>query len=68
MPSKRALVLSYKNKFKELEEFLELKGVNCTSAHPLTTRRKDWRQSELLTTLDCDGKLHSYNACKCRMF
>lgn len=46
VPSKRVLVLRYKNRFETLTQSLGLKGITCTSAYPLTWSRKQWNAQE----------------------
>lgn len=45
-PSKRVLVLRYKNRFGTLVDSLGLKGMNVTSAYPVTWMRKEWSPQE----------------------
>lgn len=46
IPSKRVLLLRFKNRFDTLVQSLLLKGVNVTSAYPVTYLRKDWSPQE----------------------
>ena len=45
-PSKRVLLLRFKNRFETLVQSLVLKGLNVTSAYPVTWTRKDWSPQE----------------------
>ena len=45
-PSKRVLLLRYKNRFDTLVQSLLLRGVNVTSAYPVTWMRRDWTPQE----------------------
>lgn len=46
IPSRRVLLLRFKNRFDTLVQSLVLKGVNVTSAYPVTWMRKDWSPQE----------------------
>ena len=46
VPSKRVLLLRYKNRFESLVQSLVMKGINVTSAYPVTWMRKDWSPQE----------------------
>jgi len=46
IPSKRVLLLRYKNRFDTLVQSLVMRGVNVTSAYPVTWMRKDWSPQE----------------------
>lgn len=46
VPSKKVLVLRYKNRFGTLVDSLGLKGINVTSAYPVTWMRKEWSPQE----------------------
>ena len=46
IPSRRVLLLRYKNRFDTLVQSLVMKGVNVTSAYPVTWMRKDWSPQE----------------------
>ncbi len=46
IPSRRVLLLRYKNRFDTLVQSLLLKGINVTSAYPVTWMRKDWSPQE----------------------
>jgi uroporphyrinogen-III synthase len=46
VPSKKVLVLRYKNRFGTLVDSLSLKGMNVTSAYPVTWMRKEWSPQE----------------------
>ena len=45
-PSRRVLVLRFKNRFDTLVQSLVMKGINVTSAYPATWMRKDWSPQE----------------------
>ena len=46
IPSKRILLLRYKNRYDSLVQSLVLKGINVTSAYPVTWMRKEWSPQE----------------------
>lgn len=46
IPSKRVLLLRYKNRYETLVQSLVMKGINVTSAYPVTWMRKDWSPQE----------------------
>ncbi len=46
IPTKRVLLLRFKNRFDSLVQSLVLRGVNVTSAYPVTWMRKDWSPQE----------------------
>ena len=46
MPTKRVLLLRFKNRFDSLVQSLVLRGINVTSAYPVTWMRKDWSPQE----------------------
>ena len=46
VPNKKVLVLRYKNRFETMVQSLVLKGIDCTSAYPVTYLRKDWSPQE----------------------
>jgi len=45
-PSKRVLLLRFKNRFDTLVQSLVIRGLNVTSAYPVTWMRKDWSPQE----------------------
>eukprot|EP00596_Hydrurales_sp_CCMP1899_P001142 CAMPEP_0119042832 /NCGR_PEP_ID=MMETSP1177-20130426/16186_1 /TAXON_ID=2985 /ORGANISM="Ochromonas sp, Strain CCMP1899" /LENGTH=288 /DNA_ID=CAMNT_0007009865 /DNA_START=303 /DNA_END=1169 /DNA_ORIENTATION=+ len=46
VPSKKVLLLRYKNRFDPLVQSLVMKGIHVTSAYPVTWMRKDWSPQE----------------------
>jgi len=46
VPTKRVLLLRFKNRFDTLVQSLVMRGVNVTSAYPVTWMRKDWNPQE----------------------
>merc|ERR1712046_293746 len=46
IPSRRVLLLRYKNRFDTLVQSLVMRGVNVTSAYPVTWMRKEWSPQE----------------------
>lgn len=46
VPSKRVLVLRYKNRFDTLVQSLVMRGVSVTSAYPITWMKKEWNAQE----------------------
>lgn len=46
VPSRKVLVLRYKNRFDTLVQSLVMSGVNVTSAYPVTWLRKEWNPQE----------------------
>ena len=45
-PSRRVLLLRYKNRFEPLVQSLVLKGINVTSAYPVTWMKRQWSPQE----------------------
>ena len=56
IPSKRVLLLRYKNRFEALAQSLEMKGVSVTSAYPVTWMKKEWDITQELQAKTVDGK------------
>ena len=54
VPSKRVLLLRYKNRYTNLVQSLVMKGVNVTSAYPVTWNRKEWTPQEEKLAKECD--------------
>jgi hypothetical protein len=48
--------LRYKNRFDPLVQSLVLRGINVTSAYPVTWMRKDWSPQEERLAKEVDGK------------
>jgi len=46
IPTRRVLLLRFKNRFETLVQSLLMGGVNCTSAYPITWVRKEWNLQE----------------------
>jgi uroporphyrinogen-III synthase len=46
VPSKRVLLLRYRNRFDTLVQSLVLRGINVTSAYPVTWMKKEWSPQE----------------------
>mmetsp|Transcript_14289 Transcript_14289/g.23761 ORF Transcript_14289/g.23761 Transcript_14289/m.23761 type:complete len:375 (-) Transcript_14289:393-1517(-) len=46
VPTKRVLVLRYKNRYDTLVQSLVMKGINVTSAYPITWGKKEWNAQE----------------------
>ena len=57
IPTKRVLVLRYKNKFDTLIESLTLRGIDATSAYPVTWGIKEWSPQEDRLARDIESKL-----------
>ena len=60
IPSRRVLVLRYKNRFDTLVQSLVMRGVNVTSAYPVTWMRKDWNAQEERMAKEVDGECHRH--------
>ena len=54
VPSKRVLLLRYKNRYTNLVQSLVMKGINVTSAYPITWNRKEWTPQEEKLAKECD--------------
>ena len=54
VPSKRVLLLRYKNRYTNLVQSLVMKGVNVTSAYPVTWGRREWTPQEEKLARECD--------------
>jgi uroporphyrinogen-III synthase len=54
IPSKRVLLLRYKNRYTNLVQSLVMKGINVTSAYPITWNRKEWTPQEEKLANECD--------------
>lgn len=54
IPSRRVLLLRYTNRYNTLVQSLVLKGVNVTSAYPVTWMRKEWTSQEERIAKDVD--------------
>jgi uroporphyrinogen-III synthase len=46
IPTRRVLVLRYKNKYDTLVQSLVLRNINVTSAYPVTWAKKEWSPQE----------------------
>lgn len=46
IPSKRVLLLRFRNRYETLVESLIIRGVNVTSAYPVTWSKKEWSPQE----------------------
>lgn len=46
VPSKRVLLLRYKNRFEPLVQSLVMRGLNVTSAYPVTWMKRQWSPQE----------------------
>jgi uroporphyrinogen-III synthase len=55
VPSKRVLLLRYRNRFESLAQSLQMKGMTVTSAYPVTWMRKEWSPQEERSARDVDG-------------
>ena len=56
IPSKRVLLLRYKNRFEALAQSLEMRGISVTSAYPLTWMKKKWNSDEERHARNVDGR------------
>jgi len=54
VPSKRVLVLRYKNRFDTLVQSLVLRGITVTSAYPISWTKKEWNSQEERMARECD--------------
>jgi len=65
VPSKRVLLLRYKNRYDSLVQSLVLKGITVTSAYPVTWTRKEWSPQEERLAKEVDVVyLHEEHAVK----
>lgn len=55
IPTRRVLLLRFKNRFETLVQSLLMGGVNCTSAYPITWVRKEWNLQEERMAKEVDG-------------
>lgn len=55
IPSKRVLLLRFKNRFETLVQSLLMADVTCTSAYPITWVRKEWNSQEERMAKEVDG-------------
>ena len=55
IPSKRVLLLRYKNRFEALAQSLEMTGISVTSAYPVTWMKKEWSPQEFRQAGDVAG-------------
>eukprot|EP01035_Chromulina_nebulosa_P018475 gene18475-24187_t len=46
IPSRRVLLLRYRNRYETLVQSLTLRGINVTSAYPVTYMKKEWSPQE----------------------
>lgn len=71
VPSKRVLLLRYKNRFDTLVQSLLLKGVHVTSAYPVTWLRRDWSPQEERLSKEVDvvylHEIHAVNEWRDRL-
>lgn len=61
IPSKRVLLLRYRNRFETLVQSLVLRDISVTSAYPVTYSRKLWSQYDEKLVREIDGKSTSSN-------
>lgn len=57
IPSRRVLVLRYKNRFDTLVKSLRMRDIQVTSAYPVTWMRKEWSPQEERIAKEVDGGL-----------
>jgi uroporphyrinogen-III synthase len=57
VPTRRVLLLRYKNRYETLVQSLVLAGVNVTSAYPLTWMKKEWSPQEERIAKEVDGSV-----------
>ena len=65
VPSKRVLLLRYKNRFEALAQSLHMRGVTVTSAYPVTWMRREWSAQEERAAREVDGKSVTSTSCSC---
>lgn len=56
VPSRRVLVLRFRNRFEALVQSLVMKGVNVTSAYPVSWLRREWNSHEERSAKEVDGE------------
>jgi hypothetical protein len=56
-PTKRVLLLRFKNRFDALATSLMVNGLEVTSAYPVTYMRKDWSPQEERLASEIDGMI-----------
>lgn len=58
VPTKRVLLLRFRNRYDTLLETLVLRGLNVTSAYPVTWAKKEWTPQEERMAREVDGEYH----------
>lgn len=64
VPSKRVLLLRYRNRFEALAQSLQIKGITVTSAYPVTWMRREWSPHEERAAGEVDGEYVKPTACE----
>lgn len=59
VPTKRVLLLRYRNRFEALAQSLEMNGISVASAYPVTWMKKKWNSQEEKDAQSVDGKFSS---------
>lgn len=54
VPSRRVLVLRFRNRFEALVQSLVMKGINVTSAYPVSWLRREWNSHEERSAKEVD--------------
>jgi uroporphyrinogen-III synthase len=71
VPTRRVLLLRFKNRFETLNHSLRMKGINVTSAYPVTWVRKEWSPQEERLAKEVDvvylHEVHNVNEWRDRM-
>jgi len=57
VPTQRVLLLRFRNRYETLVESLMMKGLNVTSAYPVTWAKKEWSPQEERMAREVDGRL-----------
>lgn len=56
VPSKRVLLLRFRNRFDTLLQSLTMRGLNVTSAYPVTWLRKEWNDADYRNARNSEGQ------------
>jgi hypothetical protein len=55
VPTRRVLLLRFKNRYDALAQSLVMRGINVTSAYPVTWMKKHWSPQEDRLAKEIDG-------------
>lgn len=57
VPTRRVLLLRFKNRYDTLAQSLVMRGINVTSAYPVTWMKRHWSPQEDRLAKEVDGKI-----------